>query len=587
MPGAGIARRRAGDPSLRTRSLLLVGLLAILTSLAPPSPAGAHAVLLSVEPSDGARLDRSPDEIRLDFNEPVAPARVRVLDQSGSEVAGPDRAVAHGTMVHIALPPVLPDGGYVVSYRVVSLDGHPVLGSAVFVIGEGAAAVAPATADRSAALTLAAVTARAVHYLAVFGAAGGALFILLVTGRRHPLSGRFVPAIVAAAVLAVASAVARIGLTGAELIDGTLAGLLQADAWSAGSGASVTTSAGVASAGMAVIGLGLVVLRRPAATVLLALGAAAAIGSLAVSGHAATASPRWLSAPLVVLHGAAAAYWIGAFWPIVVVLRAAPTDEALAIVQRFAGIAIAAVGLLAVAGAGLSVLQIGSLAALAEITDTDYGLLWLAKLVLVMVLLALAAVNRQVLTPALAQAQAAPGAAKRLRRSVAAEAVLAVAIAAVTAGFALGPPPRALPPASAATASAVTAGMVDHSAHGHAGHAGHGGHGGETGRTVSAEVRGRVATISFDPARAGPNGVVVRVMGADGNPLVAQGARIEMALPALGVEPIARELTANGGGTYTLSGTDLPIAGRWSLRLDVLVSDFEKLIFRTELPVGD
>ena len=38
--------------------------------------------------------------------------------------------------------------------------------------------------------------------------------------------------------------------------------------------------------------------------------------SLAASGHAATASPQWVTRPSLFLHGVAAAYWIGALAPL-------------------------------------------------------------------------------------------------------------------------------------------------------------------------------------------------------------------------------------------------------------------------------
>ena len=562
---------------MQLRFLLLSAAAAMLAACLVPVPVQAHAVLLAAEPQDGARLDTAPPDVRLEFNEPVTPARVRILDGDGVEVAGPDAVMAHGSMVHVALPADLRDGGYVVSYRVVSLDGHPVVGSTVFLVGAAgnvaagdvaAGNVAAGPADRSASLAVAGVAVRAAFYLSLFVAAGGALFILLVTGPGHPCAGRFAPVMVFAALAAVASAGGRVGLTGAELVDGTLDGVWQAAAWVAGCRASVAQSGIAAAAGMAAIVLGLRTLRRPAAPVLLVAGALAAFLSLAASGHAATAPPRWLSAPLVVLHGAAAAYWIGAFWPLAVVLRVESPDAALAIVRRFARIAAAVVVLLALAGSALTLLQVGSPAAL---LGTWYGRVWLIKLALVLALLALAAVNRQILTPALMRA--ARGAANRLRRSVAMEAGLAVAIAVATASFALEPPPRALSQARQAG--------VDNGTDPHAGHHA------AAGAAAVIEVLGRVATVSIVPGRRGANAVSVRLTSGDGGALATQAARIEMALPALGIEPITRELKPGGDGTYVLEAADLPIAGNWSLRVDVLVNDFEKTIFRADIPVGE
>ena len=46
-------------------------------------------------------------------------------------------ARADGEVVEVDLQPDLPDGTYVVSYRVVSADGHPVRGGSVFGVGDG------------------------------------------------------------------------------------------------------------------------------------------------------------------------------------------------------------------------------------------------------------------------------------------------------------------------------------------------------------------------------------------------------------------------------------------------------------------
>ena len=102
------------------------------------TPAAAHASLISIDPADGARLDESPDVVRLTFSERVSVGLggVRVLDADGNPVQD-GAARADGEVVEVDLQPDLPDGTYVVTYRVVSADGHPVRGGSVFGVGEG------------------------------------------------------------------------------------------------------------------------------------------------------------------------------------------------------------------------------------------------------------------------------------------------------------------------------------------------------------------------------------------------------------------------------------------------------------------
>ena len=119
------------------RAALATLALGLALVAATASPAAAHASLISIDPADGARLDESPDHVTLTFTEPVSAelGGVRVLDATGATVHQ-GAARANGAEVQIDLEPNLPDGTYVVSYRVVSADGHPVRGGSVFGVGE-------------------------------------------------------------------------------------------------------------------------------------------------------------------------------------------------------------------------------------------------------------------------------------------------------------------------------------------------------------------------------------------------------------------------------------------------------------------
>jgi len=103
---------------------------------------------------------------------------------------------------------------------------------------------------------------------------------------------------------------------------------------------------------------------------------------------------------------------------------------------------------------------------------------------------------------------------------------------------------------------------------------------------ATAMVKGRQAVVVVTPARPGPNRVEVHVMQPDGAPLPAKEVAVQVALPSAGIEPIERRLASVEPGVYAADGVELPTAGAWAVRLDVLVSDFEKAVFRTEVPVG-
>ena len=112
-----------------------------------------------------------PKMVQLHFNESVAPAVIGVIDAAGKARDVATRAV--GQSVLIVLPDDLPQGTQIVSYRVVSQDGHPVAGSMVFSIGAVTGAAPPAKASPLAVLIW---LARIGVYLGLFVGVGGAFF---------------------------------------------------------------------------------------------------------------------------------------------------------------------------------------------------------------------------------------------------------------------------------------------------------------------------------------------------------------------------------------------------------------------------
>jgi copper transport protein len=549
--------------------LVVLQLLALALCISFVPTTWAHAVVLETSPQDGERLDAPPREAWLRFNELVNPVAVRVLDAGGAVVTAPGAVRAEDEILRIALPDDLQEGSYILSYRVTSADGHPVAGSIVFGVGTAAgAAAADQTVPNEAAIV--AVAVRALHYVALLVTAGGGLFIILVLGQRNPLGERLTPALCLGAAVAALTAVLGIGLAGANLQGASLGSLLEASPWQTGLASSIGVAGLVALAGSLASVTGLA-LKSRFGSVALILGAFLASASLTVTGHAATAPPRWLSQPLVFVHGLMAIYWVGALWPLIVVLRTAPAAETIRMVRRFSRLAVAGVMVLVIAGTVLSILQFGSLDAVAT---TTYGWVWLAKMMLVLVLLALAVINRQRLTPALSEEN--PAAGRRLARSIRAELVIVFGITLATASFALTTPPRVLLVEEEA--------REDH----------HHGHGSEAtvvheqpaGYAAVVTVGERTAAIEIDPAQPGRNQVKAHLTGPGNSVLTPLEATIELAHLDAGIEPISRSLSVSAQGTIT-GDIDLPLAGRWTLVLNVLVTDFERAVFRTELIVQE
>lgn len=147
---------------------------------------------------------------------------------------------------------------------------------------------------------------------------------------------------------------------------------------------------------------------------------------------------------------------------------------------------------------------------------------------------------------------------KKLRRSVSAEAAIAVSILAVTAVLVNTPTAREtyLPPVNVVAAFDT------------------GGPGG----------RGDV-NVRITPARLGPNQLFVTVTDRAGRPYRAQQVQAALTLPGNGFGPLPVQLTADGPGTYHASAIIMTIAGQWRLRLTVRSDAFDETTVELPVPV--
>ena len=98
------------------------------------------------------------------------------------------------------------------------------------------------------------------------------------------------------------------------------------------------------------------------------------------------------------------------------------------------------------------------------------------------------------------------------------------------------------------------------------------------GVAVATEAGGLTALVEVSPGQAGPNKLAVtlgRTSGAALSPPSEVWAEFEQA--AAGVGPIRRQLRPEGGGRFVHDGPEFAVPGRWSVRVDVLVGDFEQV----------
>ena len=519
---------------------LIAGLAALLWVVCAATGASAHASLVSTDPADGSVLASAPKAVELRFNEPVTPAVITVIDAAG-KTRGDATVADVDKIVTVTLPQDLPRGTQVVSYRIISADGHPVGGTLLFSIG--AATTAAAVPKSGSAVSVLIWLTRIGVYLGLFVGVGGVFFAAWI-GQGNS-GGRIM---IGALKIGLVCAVVSLGLQGLDVLDLPLSAITAPATWSTGFDTSLGPALLVAIAAMAVAW---VAWRSPTMTIAWVLTSLAMLGAgvaLAVSGHAATASPQWLTRPSLVLHGICVAYWTGALAPLATMARR--RDYALPrVLNRFSGVAVPAVGLLALSGLVLAVIQLEHVSAL---IDTRYGVILLAKLALVALLLMFAALNRFYLTPFVA---ADYKNTDPLRASIMLECLLMLAIFAVVAGWRFTPPPRSLN-------AALDAPLAVHI------------------HTDSAMFQ-----VLVSPGAVGGNGFVLQLMNGDGSPLSAKEATLILSLPARGIEPIERQAAFGPDGYWHVRDVPLPYGGHWHMRIEALVTDFQKIALEDELDI--
>lgn len=513
------------------RSIIGLRLLVLLAGLLFPTFALAHATLVGSSPGEGAVVSDAPQSLSLDFNEPVSVASLRLT--GGGRTVVLDRVGVDGASIKVEAPSDLPPGSYALSYRAVSGDGHPIAGAVSFVVGAPGAGSAPQLDPTDVTLDAAIWTARFALYVALLVGAGGSFALAWIVdgagGRRIVL---------AAVALGLAAAPIALALLGADLMGTPVGGALDPAVWRQ---AFVTSYAWTIAAALGTLVAALISLvgrgALAKASSAVALGGVGA--ALAASGHASAASPQILMRAAVSVHAIAAAFWIGALVPLLLALRSdrAAADRSL---LRFSATAPYAVASLVVAGVVLAVRQVETVPAL---WTTNYGLVLSAKLALVTALVALAAVNRWRWTRA--SLAGAAGAPRSLRHAIVAELIIGAFILGVVALWRFTPPPRSLALASAEPALA------------------------------HLQTRTAQADVTLSPGRVGTADLSILVMTGDFGPLDAKELTVVLSNPAAGVEGIRREARKPGDGTWRINGVQIPAAGRWTVRIEMLVTDFD------------
>jgi copper transport protein len=447
---------------VRPRVALGAVVLFALGALLLPAVSLAHTKLSSSKPAGGATLERAPAAVVLSFSTDVSDTLqdVKVIAPDGSNVA--ESPTAAGARVTVPVQATEP-GSYLVGWRTLGADGHPITGEFSFTVRPPQ--TPPATPDDVApppaaeakphvsheqsraledyprvALDRIGAIARFAFYFTLLLVAGAGIFATMIArGWRPRLFRR-------SCLLLIVSAFAVFFTNLALAGEYSLLGVV--NPWNIVPHAA-TPQGRVLLACALVAGLllrsygglkeasktGNTAARKRFAALAVLLAIIPAFG-----GHAIASQEPWLRVPADMLHLLAASIWFGGIVQLQGVASAsyATHPAVYPAVHRFARLAFASVVTLVVTGTIAAWLEIGM--DVDELFGSTYGQLVLLKVVLLGLTIPLAMANQRRHVPALQEMKRRSSA--NLRRYVAFELMLVVMIIGVTSWLVYETPPR-------------------------------------------------------------------------------------------------------------------------------------------------
>jgi copper transport protein len=527
------------------RRILVATVVAAGMLLLTAGPASAHAGLLATTPSDGAHVDVPPSIVTMTFSEHVsAPlGAVRVFDARGKRVDN-GNVVASDATVTLGLDGTLANGCYIVTWRVISADSHPVRGAFSFTVGASTDTCTrppPDPSDRQ--YEIAGAIARFFAYAGTLLAAGGALFLTVVHDRNDD-RGRLLRVVSGAAVVGALGVLAALPIQAALATGLGLTAITKAGVLGDVAADGVGLSAGLALAGLVVLAVGLRTSHRGATLV----GAALSSVSFAFAGHTTATDPKWLAMTADIVHAGAGAAWFGGLVLLTLTLRARRSKDgdpvaAGAMVARFTTMATVCVLAVTLTGTALGWTEVRALRAL---TSTTYGQLLIAKAALAVLIALIGAYNHYRLVPALHRAaEKGRDVWHHLLRTVRIEALGMVIVLALTAVLVNVTPAR----------NAAGIGTI---------------------YSKTEALGADTVNLVVDPNRAGSNAIHLYLLDPNGRAAAMQSVTLELSLPSDQLGPIRRQPFVAGPGHYQLNSSDLSIPGKWSIVVRAQVSKFEE-----------
>ncbi|MBO4253363.1 copper resistance CopC/CopD family protein [Streptomyces griseorubiginosus] len=356
--------------------------------------------------------------------------------------------------------------------------------------------------------------------------------------------------------------------------------------------------------------------------------AAGLAASWAMAEHASTGLQPGIAMPVDVVHLLAVAAWLGGLTALLVALYRAETPIEASAVRRFSTVAFGSVLALVATGVYQSWRQLGSWSAF---TDTAYGQLLLVKIGLVALLVGIASISRRWTArlvdtvPAkagkrekehvsagaggkkgaaggtkatgdskraaqLARQQAAMDTARQkrqrdadphrfgLRRSVLAEAGVAVVLLAVTTVLTQTEPGRTEQDAKAAADSTSASSSASDASSG------------ALTLTMPFDTGGTdgkgVVSVDLDPAGVGANEMHVYVTRPNGRAFDVPEVKVAFTLDAKKIGPLPVSPDHITTGHWAADGVQIPMAGDWKVAVTVRTSDIDQVTVSKNAQIG-
>jgi copper transport protein len=541
------------------RSWLVIAV--VLTALAAVPSAYAHAILQSSTPSNNSVTRTSPSSVSLQFNEAVETAfgSIRVYDCGGGRVDSAKITRPSKSSVAVRIDRRLAKGTYTVTWRVISADSHPVAGAFVFNVKKATAggsckqvfgAKTPGTVDALFKFM------RALDFALILAVVGGAVALLVVLRSAAPalrsrlfrvLAGLAIGLVLVGALcIVLQGAVAGgFGLSEAFRVD-TVRSVLETRF-----GKAFLWQMAIA----AVVGaLALFASRSPRLEAF-PLFAILLLPTLSAAGHARTSGTLAYLADLV--HLTAASCWVGGLAFTVLALVLAGDDRwplASRAVPRFSILAVVSVIALIAAG---SLRGYEEVKAFHGLWDTTYGKLLLAKIALVLPLLALGAYNNRYAVPKLKRQVCSAVEQRRFLRAAGAELAIMAAIIGVTAVLVTEPPAKASVSAPKYATDTVPLGPLE-------------------------------LNYIVEPATTGPNTIHLYFFKPkSGFPASVDDAKLSATLPERNLGPLRIPMQRIVPSHYTTSTAVFPEPGDWQVTVEVRKGQFQSYTQTVTVPIRE